>query len=360
MQMDNVEYWVLKSMAEAQISLENGEVPVGCLFLIHDETLRELTQEYSVSKKQIEINKDLSHITGNPSIVDTKQQKIESKNITCCDEMIVDSVSFESSANQEMTTTEVNQDMCGIDNNLKSYAKNCTQKLDYSIIKDKSGGYIIIARGKNEVNATKNATRHAEMVCIDQIVEKYPHNFGKVFENITVIVNVEPCIMCMAALLDLNVKLIVFTCVNDRFGYNILGITDKTNYFEIAENIDSDNKPDIERNNIENSNTSLEERSSEFDRLQESKDETPTQSIIVDENLNATVQYKLSFMNKHLLAKQDDILLSKISSLVEVCRMNLCHVFHYRKYESDTMDILKLFYKGVNPNAPKHKVKIRS
>ncbi|KAI8130775.1 tRNA-specific adenosine deaminase 2 [Lucilia cuprina] len=48
----------------------------------------------------------------------------------------------------------------------------------------------IIARGGNQVNATKNAT----------------------------LVTVEPCIMCSAALHDLRVKEIIYGCSNDRFG----------------------------------------------------------------------------------------------------------------------------------------------
>ncbi|XP_073820091.1 tRNA-specific adenosine deaminase 2 [Musca autumnalis] len=79
----------------------------------------------------------------------------------------------------------------------------------------------VIARGANEVNATKNATRHAEFICIDQILE-YCRNNGllaeKVFPEISVVVTVEPCIMCSAALHDLRVKEIIYGCANDRFG----------------------------------------------------------------------------------------------------------------------------------------------
>lgn len=79
----------------------------------------------------------------------------------------------------------------------------------------------IIARGANAVNATKNATRHAEFVCIDQVLDYCRANeleFNKVFQEISVIVTVEPCIMCNAALHDLKVKEIIYGCANDRFG----------------------------------------------------------------------------------------------------------------------------------------------
>ncbi|XP_055378180.1 tRNA-specific adenosine deaminase 2 [Condylostylus longicornis] len=79
----------------------------------------------------------------------------------------------------------------------------------------------IIARGGNLVNATKNATRHAEFVCIDQayaFCEKNNLDYKDFFEKVSVIVTVEPCIMCAAALYNLNVKEIIYGCKNDRFG----------------------------------------------------------------------------------------------------------------------------------------------
>ncbi|CAD6232887.1 GSCOCG00007033001-RA-CDS [Cotesia congregata] len=62
----------------------------------------------------------------------------------------------------------------------------------------------VIASGSNTVNETHNATRHAEMNCIDQSVD--------------VVVTVEPCIMCAAALHQLKVMSITYGCANDRFG----------------------------------------------------------------------------------------------------------------------------------------------
>lgn len=79
----------------------------------------------------------------------------------------------------------------------------------------------IIAYGANLVNKTKNATRHAELVCIDQVLEyckQHQLNHSAVFPEISVVVTVEPCIMCAAALNQLAVKEIIYGCVNDRFG----------------------------------------------------------------------------------------------------------------------------------------------
>lgn len=75
----------------------------------------------------------------------------------------------------------------------------------------------IIAEGKNNVNETRNATRHAERNCVDEIICRYS-NWNNIFRRITVVVSVEPCIMCAALLHSLNVPKIIYGCNNDRFG----------------------------------------------------------------------------------------------------------------------------------------------
>lgn len=100
-------------------------------------------------------------------------------------------------------------------------ARNAKERLEVPvgcvfIYKDK-----IIAYGANEVNKTKNATRHAELICIDQVLDYCKANdldHQRVFREISVIVTVEPCIMCAAALDNLKVKQVIYGCVNDRFG----------------------------------------------------------------------------------------------------------------------------------------------
>lgn len=82
-------------------------------------------------------------------------------------------------------------------------------------------GSDIIAQSRNTVNETHNPTRHAEMNCIDTVLEYCNVNdidIKAYFKNVTVYVTVEPCIMCAAALHNLNVKEVVYGCANDRFG----------------------------------------------------------------------------------------------------------------------------------------------
>ncbi|MCL4123633.1 UNVERIFIED_CONTAM: hypothetical protein GTU68_022443 [Idotea baltica] len=79
----------------------------------------------------------------------------------------------------------------------------------------------IISRGRNTVNETKNATRHAEFNALNSLFEwgdqrNIPHR--QLLKNSTLYVTVEPCIMCAEALGQLNLGKLVFGCSNDRFG----------------------------------------------------------------------------------------------------------------------------------------------
>jgi tRNA-specific adenosine deaminase 2 len=79
----------------------------------------------------------------------------------------------------------------------------------------------VVGCGRNEVNITKNATRHGEMIAIDQ-VKQYCELNGlgceDVFRQCSLYVTVEPCIMCAAALRLLCIPKVVYGCENERFG----------------------------------------------------------------------------------------------------------------------------------------------
>ncbi|XP_007523852.1 tRNA-specific adenosine deaminase 2 isoform X7 [Erinaceus europaeus] len=79
----------------------------------------------------------------------------------------------------------------------------------------------VVGKGRNEVNQTKNATRHAELVAIDQALawcRRNGRDSSEVFERAVLYVTVEPCIMCAAALRLVKVPLVVYGCQNERFG----------------------------------------------------------------------------------------------------------------------------------------------
>ncbi|XP_043916078.1 tRNA-specific adenosine deaminase 2 isoform X3 [Protopterus annectens] len=84
---------------------------------------------------------------------------------------------------------------------------------------------MILGQGRNEVNETKNATRHAEMVAIDQVLawcRLNERDWHDVVKRTVLYVTVEPCIMCAAALRLLSILFCmtetVYGCQNDRFG----------------------------------------------------------------------------------------------------------------------------------------------
>ncbi|XP_058469817.1 tRNA-specific adenosine deaminase 2 [Solea solea] len=79
----------------------------------------------------------------------------------------------------------------------------------------------VIARGRNEVNESKNATRHAEMVALDQLLDWCRHSnvdARGVCERSALYVTVEPCVMCATALRLVKIPVVVFGCSNERFG----------------------------------------------------------------------------------------------------------------------------------------------
>lgn len=79
----------------------------------------------------------------------------------------------------------------------------------------------VLARRRNSVNITKNATRHAELNCIDDTVAYCKENnldLDQVWPRLEVYVSCEPCIMCARILRHLKVKRVVYGCSNDRFG----------------------------------------------------------------------------------------------------------------------------------------------
>jgi tRNA-specific adenosine deaminase 2 len=77
--------------------------------------------------------------------------------------------------------------------------------------------------GRNRTNETKNATRHAEIECIDQLVDycKLNHidfNSKAFWAQVTIYVTVEPCVMCSRALRLLGIVNVNYGSANERFG----------------------------------------------------------------------------------------------------------------------------------------------
>ncbi|KAI3659467.1 hypothetical protein MP638_004529 [Amoeboaphelidium occidentale] len=73
----------------------------------------------------------------------------------------------------------------------------------------------ILASAHNRTCIEKNGTRHAEMVAIDDILTKYSY---EVFRDCVLYVTVEPCIMCAAALREIQINKVYFGAWNEKFG----------------------------------------------------------------------------------------------------------------------------------------------
>ncbi|KAJ3866638.1 MAG: cytidine deaminase-like protein [Lentinula lateritia] len=90
-------------------------------------------------------------------------------------------------------------------------------------------GEKVIAKARNRTNQLRNATRHAELEAIDEIlsdktltpqITEYP------LSTTTLYVTVEPCIMCASALRQLGIREVIYGCGNERFGGcgSVLGV----------------------------------------------------------------------------------------------------------------------------------------
>ncbi|KAJ3808950.1 cytidine deaminase-like protein [Lentinula aff. lateritia] len=90
-------------------------------------------------------------------------------------------------------------------------------------------GEKVIAKARNRTNQLRNATRHAELEAIDEIlsdktltpqITEYP------LSTTTLYVTVEPCIMCASALRQLGIREVFYGCGNERFGGcgSVLGV----------------------------------------------------------------------------------------------------------------------------------------
>ncbi|KZT38944.1 cytidine deaminase-like protein [Sistotremastrum suecicum HHB10207 ss-3] len=87
----------------------------------------------------------------------------------------------------------------------------------------------VIARARNRTNELKNATRHAELEAIDEIMANpilTPVVTSQILAGTTLYVTVEPCMMCASALRQVGIERVFFGCENDRFGGcgSVLGV----------------------------------------------------------------------------------------------------------------------------------------
>mmetsp|Transcript_31240 Transcript_31240/g.60268 ORF Transcript_31240/g.60268 Transcript_31240/m.60268 type:complete len:194 (-) Transcript_31240:1305-1886(-) len=80
-------------------------------------------------------------------------------------------------------------------------------------------GDTVIGRGSNRTNEKRNATRHAELEAVDEILQTAGGDVASVsFSECELYVTCEPCIMCAGALSIINIGKVYYGCANDKFG----------------------------------------------------------------------------------------------------------------------------------------------
>ena len=183
----------------------------------------------------------------------------------------------------------------------------------------------VIARGSNDVNRTKNATRHAEMIAIEQVRKYAGQNaipVDEIFRDSTLYVTTEPCIMCAAALRLVGLTDVVYGCGNQRFG-------------------GCGSRLDAHSRMVENPSSSLELCSNGSEsRL------NPHPNTV--ESPTSSPHSKRTKLNNNEGVKISGDCLVAMGPPLQ-CRSGVM--------ATEAIDMLKMFYAGENPNAPNPKDK---
>jgi len=75
----------------------------------------------------------------------------------------------------------------------------------------------VIARGHNQVEKLKDATAHAEMICLTS-ASAYFNDWR--LDNTILYTTLEPCIMCAGAIINARVKKVIWAAKDLRVGAN--------------------------------------------------------------------------------------------------------------------------------------------
>jgi tRNA(adenine34) deaminase len=100
----------------------------------------------------------------------------------------------------------------------------------------------VISFGYNQKERKNVATKHAEMIAIERACRALG-NWR--LTNATLYVNVEPCIMCVGAILQARIKRVVYGCADKKFGaceslYNICDDKRLNHNFAVTKGVSGD------------------------------------------------------------------------------------------------------------------------
>lgn len=102
--------------------------------------------------------------------------------------------------------------------------------------------HYLIGRAHNIREATGNLLGHAELLLLEKIAKK---SGDWRLEDVTIYVTVEPCIMCMGALLQARIPRLVFGCMDPKAGacgslYDLSGDKRLNHQIEVASGVLAD------------------------------------------------------------------------------------------------------------------------
>lgn len=202
----------------------------------------------------------------------------------------------------------------------------------------------IVATGCNDVSRTKNATQHAELIAVEHLQDwcrRKHYDVNDVFLNCVLYVTTEPCIMCAAALRLLKISKIFYGCSNQRFGGcgSRLDVHSKT--FNNSAPM-KDKEENISGIVVSNSSNYKKEGHSTYKKQKLEQMSEHTVSIKHDSSavLNVKEHNLCNNMTKECLVDFGDPL---------TCTPDMM--------AAESVQLLKMFYIGENPNAPQPKNK---
>lgn len=138
------QFFMKKALEVAQRALRDGEVPVGCVLVLRD------TSDLSSILVHDDENVSVSSSTAvTSSIIDP-----------CAERQNTHPIHLDDTKNCDSNTQSSDSSSCGPNTNIGNIC-------DYDY---RTSPHVIISHGANQVNATRDATRHAECIAIDRIL----------------------------------------------------------------------------------------------------------------------------------------------------------------------------------------------
>ncbi len=155
-------YFMKKALEVAKKALAIGEVPVGCVIVLRCDLFYEEVEEDILKDMDASIspigrgsNDDTTHTNNSGSSGSHRRRSnLEKNELSSC--TLEDSKSTYSKQNKEQNYNNNDKDDDGEEKHLEEIYKSSLQ--------------VIVSHGANQVNATRDATRHAECIAIDRMI----------------------------------------------------------------------------------------------------------------------------------------------------------------------------------------------